>query len=210
MKTEKMKKIIFIALALLALVSTNAKAQYISANNTTIKIEGDSQTGGKILFDLHDAADCVALGFRIQLPAEIYEYQGVLIESPIYLIDHDTYNYGKRYLIVSDDNDTFNDATTFKHLSLQANSNASGSYTGRIADIEFATKDLKLITTPDVLFTVTVENQNDIITGIDSQVGTQDETIYSVSGIKQNSLKKGVNIIRRADGTTVKQFKGNS
>lgn len=32
------------------------------------------------------------------------------------------------------------------------------------------------------------------------------ETIYSVSGVRQNALCPGVNIIRRADGTIVKKY----
>lgn len=202
-----MKKIIFIAFALIALASTDANAQYLSVNNTTVKIDGNSHTSGKLLLNIHDADDCVALGFRLVFPEEIYEEY--VFGSPIFF-EHDMYHYDSKFLIVSDENNTLDGVTTIFDKRLLAANTASGPYTGRIADIEFATKDLKLITTPDVLFTVTVENQNDIITGIDSQVGTQDETIYSVSGIKQNSLKKGVNIIRRADGTTVKQFKGNS
>lgn len=51
---------------------------------------------------------------------------------------------------------------------------------------------------------------NDFTTGISSVTTTTDssvEAIYDLSGRKLNEMQKGINIVRKADGTTVKVLK---
>lgn len=196
-----MKKIISIALTLLALVSTNAEAQTLSANNATITINGTTQGMGYLRLDIKDAENCTAVGFRLSFPSELY---GKDISIPIDL-KHEYLEYRNKYLFCSDDNETFVNSVRLMTLSVCSDFTASGVYNCRITDIEFATKDFKLITQPDVQFTVTVNNPN----AIDGIYVNPDggEQIYSVSGIKQSQLQKGVNIIRKADGKTVKIFR---
>ena len=49
-----------------------------------------------------------------------------------------------------------------------------------------------------------------IPSGIDSPITTEEngvKAIYDLSGRKLNEMQKGINIVRKADGTTVKVLK---
>ena len=57
---------------------------------------------------------------------------------------------------------------------------------------------------------VVVGDNNFTTTGIDKVTTTTDngvESIYDLSGRKLNEMQKGINIVRKADGTTVKVLK---
>lgn len=194
-----MKNIIYITIALLGLFAGNANAQSLSANDVKVYIGDTYMQLGNLFIKLHDADDCIAVGFRLKLPSTINT--GGDITTMGLEHDIDTFNY--KYLIASDENKTFEGISELLILGIMASYDTWGDHICRITDIEFATKDHKLITQPDVTFKVTVTNPNNI-NGV--TVDGEDD-IYSVSGIKQNALKKGVNVVRKADGTTVKVFK---
>lgn len=198
-----MKKVLCIALCIFALISHNVNAQTLSANDVYIRIDGNSQYLGRLGIKLKDAQDCVAIGFRISFPEEINS--GGSMSTPIGF-KHDIYDHNDKFLFVSDDNDTFESDIELLDLSPQAVSfDAFGTYECLISDIELATKDFQLIQLPDVSFTVLIDNQNSI--GVIDEELNGDEQIYSVSGIIQDELMEGVNIIRKADGTTMKVLK---
>lgn len=157
---------------------------------------------GLLNIDLQDVEDCTAVAFQVSLPSSI----GVRdIGMPIGMV-HSLYNYGDKYMFLSDDNVAFQSNVDLMDLSMTANLDASGIYVGRITGVELVTKDFQLVTLPDVSFTVTVDNDTDAINGMPSD-SLGDEQIYSVHGIRQNTLQQGVNIVRRADGSTIKVLK---
>ena len=191
-----------ILLALFTCLAFNANAQTITASDVYIKISGNAQRMGLLNIDLQDAEDCTAVAFQVSLPSSI----GVLdIGMPIGMV-HSLYNYGDKYMFLSDDNVAFQSNVDLMDLTMTANLDASGIYVGRITGIELVTKDFQLVTLPDVSFTVTVDNDTDAINGMSSD-SLGDEQIYSVHGIRQNTLQQGVNIVRRADGSTIKLLK---
>lgn len=197
-----MKKKGFILLALFTCLDFNANAQIITASDVYIKISGNAQRMGLLNIDLQDAEDCTAAAFQVSLPSSI----GVRdIGMPIGMV-HSLYNYGDKYMFLSDDNVAFQSNVDLMDLSMTANLDASGIYVGRITGVELVTKDFQLVTLPDVSFTVTVDNDTDAINGMSSD-SLGDEQIYSVHGIRQNTLQQGVNIVRRADGSTIKLLK---
>ena len=191
-----------ILLALFTCLAFNTNAQTITASDVYIKISGNAQRMGLLNIDLQDAEDCTAVAFQVSLPSSI----GVRdIGMPIGMV-HSLYNYGDKYMFLSDDNVAFQSNVDLMDLSMTANLDASGIYVGRITGVELVTKDFQLVTLPDVSFTVTVDNDTDAINGMSSD-SLGDEQIYSVHGIRQNTLQQGVNIVRRADGSTIKLLK---
>ena len=62
-----------------------------------------------------------------------------------------------------------------------------------------------------VIMQVHVVFGSDITSGIDNVTVTPNESgvdeIYDLSGRKLNEMQKGINIVRKADGTTVKVLK---
>ena len=191
-----------ILLALFTCLAFNANAQTITASDVYIKISGNAQRMGLLNIDLQDVEDCTAVAFQVSLPSSI----GVRdIGMPIGMV-HSLYNYGDKYMFLSDDNAAFQSNVDLMDLSMTANLDASGIYVGRITGVELVTKDFQLVTLPDVSFTVTVDNDTDAINGMSSD-SLGDEQIYSVHGIRQNTLQQGVNIVRRADGSTIKLLK---
>ena len=197
-----MKKIIVVFLILFTLQTTNVNAQTLRANDVSVKISGTSQWLGTLNIGLIDAEDCTAVAFRISFPNEIGNSD---IGTPIDMT-HSLYSYENKYMFLNDDNQTLAKSMELMSLSISATSDASGVYLGRVTDIELVTKDFQLITLPDVSFTVSVDNETDAVTGISSD-SDDEEQIYSVSGIRQNQLQNGVNIIYNSDGTIKKVLK---
>ena len=197
-----MKKIIVILLVLFTMQIANVNAQTLTANDVSIKVSGNSQWPGTLKIGLNDAEDCTAVAFRISFPANI----GGSDISMSMDMTHSLYTYGDKYMFLTDDNTAFANIMKLMGQSISASFDASGIYIGQITDIELVTKDFKLITLPDVSFTITVDNDTNAI-DVTSPDSNGDEQIYSVSGIIQDELMEGVNIIRKADGTTMKVLK---
>lgn len=196
-----MKKILFIAFALLAVFQTRVTAQTISANDVQHQIVGNNVFGYNVTLSVKGAQNCSALGFRIDAPFDVCSENK--LNGFTTLGTHKIQENDKKFLVYSQDNKAL--SSVFSIITtMRPTINASGEYLCRITDIEYATNDFKLISMPDVYFKVNVNNTN----GIEGVPADQDdEQIYSVSGIKQSRLQNGVNIIRKADGKTVKVFK---
>lgn len=194
-----MKKIIFFTITVLVFFASSTNAQSLTANDTSVTIDGNSQATGNLRIGLETSESCIAVGFRLNLPPEIMSGSISKSADTKYKIDR----YDENYLVFSDQNYLLEEITSLLGISIHSSFDASGVYNCRITDIEFATKDFTLVTQPDVLFTVMVNNTN----SINAVTFDGEEEIFSVAGIKQNILKKGANVVRRADGTAVKVFK---
>lgn len=151
-----MKHTIFLVLVLFAMISNGTKAQTLSVNDAKITIVGDSQSSGHIGIDLTEAGNCTALAFKMVFPSDIYGAD--IVESDG--LSHELYVYEDKYMFISDDNLKFKESMELMAMSIKSSFDADGSYSCRITDIELATTDFQLITLPDVLFTVNVDNLN--------------------------------------------------
>lgn len=115
------------------------------------------------------------------------------------LLSHDA--DGKhRVLVSSDENRAFNDTeSTLLYLDVTGEGNLNDL---QITNIKFTDADARLYILNDY-----GANQSTGINGVNADANSLKAKIYNVGGKLMNTLKKGVNIIRNADGSTRKVIK---
>ena len=210
-KLQFMKKIFSTLFFLLA--GMTAFAQTLTVDGIKIVPGASSQIEAKIT----GATQFIAAGMSIEIPESmtfVYddEEESYIVGGSVFAKSHSVADKLQssqviKFAATSMKNDAFKkDEGTLFTVTINCGAGVDyGNYTGKVKGIEFSNSTEAgggLFTMEDIEFNIEVTTA-DAIEAINAEDANISE-VYSVSGAQQNTLQKGVNIVKYANGEVKK------
>ena len=206
-----MKKIFSTLFVLFAGMTAFAQDATLTVDDVTLAA-GETAT---VTLNVTNATNYIGAGMYINLPEGftfVYDDEEELyaIGGDVFAKSHDVADKLQKenvlkFVITSMKNAAFkNDEGSLVETTITCGADqAAGKYEGTISTIEFSKINKGgLFTLEDVTFNIEVSGA-DAIKALNAN-GAQISEVYSVSGAQQNGLKKGVNIVKYANGEVKK------
>ncbi len=222
-----MKKLLLALVAIICSANAAMAETDITGVNNTLYFEKTTVEAGKtatISVKMKDNGEVQSIGYKFKLPeglAVVKSARGILqISLSMERTDNDSHSCSKNYITDLDEYrvgilqtagfpfmETDGEVCTIK---IEAAADMKpGSYDVTFYEVELSGKS-GIITEKGVNDTFTGTITVTGSTGINDAKADADEgvkAVYSANGMKQQQVRKGLNIIRKADGTVVKVAK---